>query len=176
MIRRNVLLFALAISATAVAALWQLSATVAAEASNEKGYLLKEEPKNAKGVVKLRKDAKNGEEVVVVGRIGGRVNPWIKGAAAFSIVDEAVKSCDQIEGDNCPTPWDYCCEAGLPQKTVFVTFVDGAGKIVKKDARQLLKVRELQTVVVKGKVKRDKKDNVSIQATKVYVRTPKDKE
>jgi hypothetical protein len=88
-------------------------------------------------------------------------------------VDEAVKSCDQIPGDNCPTPWDYCCEVGLPQKTVFVAFVDEAGKVVKKDARQLLKLKELQTVVVKGKVKRDKADNVSIQATNLYVRPSK---
>ena len=124
-------------------------------------------------MIKVRKEAKNGEEVVVVGRIGGRKNPWIKGAAAFSIVDEAVKSCDQIPGDNCPTPWDYCCEVGLPQKTVFVTFVDDAGKIVKQDARQLLKVKELQTIVVKGKVKRDKADNVSVQATHVFVRHDK---
>ena len=144
-----------------------------AEAPSEKGYLLKEEPKEAKAVIKVRKDAKNGDEVVVVGRIGGRANPWVKGAAAFSIVDEAVKSCDQIPGDNCPTPWDYCCEVGLPQKTMFVTFVDEAGKVVRKDARQLLKVKELQTVVVKGKVKRDKADNVSIQATNLYVRPSK---
>jgi len=150
-------------------------AAVAAEtsAADEKGYLLKEEPKDAKGVAKLKKEAKNGEDVVIVGRIGGRKNPWIKGAAAFSIVDEGVKSCDQIHGDSCPTPWDYCCMADLPKSTVFVTFVDDAGKVVKKDARQLLKVKELQTVVVKGRVKRDKTNNVSIQATKVYVRPAK---
>ncbi len=143
------------------------------DAADQKGYLLEEEPKDAKAVIKVRKEAKNGDEVVVVGRIGGRTNPWVKGAAAFSIVDEVVKSCDQIPGDTCPTPWDYCCEAGLPEKALFVSLVDDAGKIVKKDARQLLKVRELQTVVIKGKVKRDKTNNVSIQATGLYARPAK---
>jgi hypothetical protein len=174
--RRNTAGLALIISAIATAAFLlgkPLTSAAKAAAAAEKGYLLKEEPKDAKAVVKVRKEGKNGEDVIVVGRIGGRTNPWIKGAAAFTMVDEAVKSCDQIPGDNCPTPWDYCCETGLPQKTVLVTLVDEAGKIVKKDARQLLKVRELQTVVVKGKVKRDKTDNVSIQATNVFVRTEK---
>jgi hypothetical protein len=172
---RNATWLTLIVSAIGIAFIHTESVAFAAEAeaAAEKDYLLKEEPKDAKAVVKVRKEAKNGEEVIVVGRIGGRRNPWVKGAAAFSIVDEAVKSCDQIPGDTCPTPWDYCCEAGLPQKTVFVTFVDGSGKIVKKDARELLKVRELQTVVVKGKVKRDKTDNVSIQATNVFVRKDK---
>jgi hypothetical protein len=150
-----------------------LSSAAEAKESAQKGYLLEKEPKDAQAVIKIRKEAKNGEEVVVIGRIGGRANPWIKGAAAFSIVDEAVKSCDQVPGDECPTPWDYCCEVGLPQKTVFVSFVDEGGKIVKKDARELLKVRELQTVVIKGIVKRDKTENVSIQATSVYVRPEK---
>ena len=173
--RRNTTWLVLTVSAMALASLLLGKATLAAESepASEKGYLLKEEPKDAKAVVAVRKEGKNGEDVVIVGRIGGRKNPWIKGAAAFSIVDEAIKSCDQIPGDTCPTPWDYCCEVGLPQKTVLVTFVDDAGKVVKKDARQLLKVKELQTVVVKGKVKRDKTDNVSIQATNVFVRNDK---
>lgn len=146
---------------------------LADETERPKGYLLKEEPEDAKEVKAVRKEAKHGDEVVIVGRIGGRKNPWVKGAAAFSIVDTSLKSCDQIPGDNCPYPWDYCCEADLGKSTVFVTFVDDAGKIVKEDARKLLKVKELQTVVIEGKVKRDKADNVSILASKLYVRKDK---
>jgi hypothetical protein len=145
----------------------------AADGEAEKGYLLKEEPKDAKEVKQVKEKAKNGDEVIIVGRIGGRRNPWVKGAAAFSIVDTSLKSCDQIPGDNCPTPWDYCCEADINKSAVFVTFVDDQGKIIKKDARQLLKVKELQTVVIQGKVKRDKTDNVSILASKLYVRNDK---
>jgi hypothetical protein len=144
-----------------------------AETTREKGFLLKKEPEDAKQVKAIREKAKNGEAVVVVGRIGGRTNPWVKGTAAFSIVDSSLKSCDQIEGDACPTPWDYCCEADINKSTLLVAFVDDAGKIVKKDARQLLKVKELQTVVVQGKVKRDKSNNVSLLASKLYVRNLK---
>jgi hypothetical protein len=163
--------------AVVVAALgwsWGDSAlVVAAEPAATKGLLLKEEPKDAKEVKAVRAKAKHGEDVVVVGRIGGRKNPWIKNAAAFSIVDTSLKSCDQIPGDTCPYPWDYCCEADLGKSTVFVTFVDDAGKLVKQDARKLLKVKELQTVVIEGKVKRDKANNVSIVASKIFVRQDK---
>ena len=149
----------------------QSPSALAVEPAAPKGYLLKKEPKDAKEVKAVRAKAKNGDDVVVVGRIGGRKNPWVKGAAAFSIVDTSLKSCDEIPGDTCPYPWDYCCEADLGKATVFVTFVDDAGKIVKQDARKLLKVKELQTVVIEGKVKRDKADNVIILASKLYART-----
>ena len=105
-----------------------------------------EQPKDAADVIALRKDAKDKQDVVVVGRIGGRPNPWIKGAAAFSIVDRSLKPCNEIEGDTCKTPWDYCCEADLPKATVLVMFVDDEGKIVKQDARELLGVKELDTL------------------------------
>ena len=103
-----------------------LRADAAAEANST--FLLDEEPQGAVDVLAFRKDAKDQQDVVVVGRIGGRVNPWIKGTAAFPIVDRSLKPCNEIEGDTCATPWDYCCEAELPQATVLVMFVDETGK------------------------------------------------
>jgi hypothetical protein len=133
-------------------------------------YLLASEPSGAMDVVAVRADAKDQDEVVVIGRIGGRRDPWIKGTAAFPIVDRSAKACNEIEGDTCPTPWDYCCEANLPDKTVLVMLVDESGKTIKQDARQLLNVKELQTVVVKGKAKRDKEGNITVLASKLHVR------
>ncbi len=138
-------------------------------------YLLKDEPAKAADVITTREKAKDKDDVVVVGRIGGRPNPWVKGAAAFSIVDTSLKACNEIPGDKCETPWDYCCEANLPKATVLVTIVDEAtGQTVKQDARELLKARELQTVVVAGKARRDKAGNVSIAASKVFIRPDKE--
>lgn len=134
-------------------------------------YKLAEEPKDAADVKAVRHDAKDQDEVTVVGRIGGRVNPWIKGAAAFSIVDRSLKPCNEIEGDTCKTPWDYCCESDLAKATVLVMFVDADGKIVKQDARELLGVKELDTLFIQGKAKRDKQGNVTIMASKVFVPT-----
>jgi hypothetical protein len=142
-----------------------------AMAAEGDAYKLAEAPKDAAEVLATREAAKDQQPVVVVGRIGGRTNPWIKGVAAFSIVDRSLTPCNEIEGDTCPTPWDYCCEADLPKATVFVTFVDGDGKVVKQDARELLGVKELDTVFIEGKAKRDKAGNVTVVASKLFVQS-----
>src|SRR5262245_62041650 len=96
----------------------------AVRAADGDAYKMAEAPKDASDVIPARKTAKNEDAVVVVGRIGGRANPWIKGAAAFSIVDRSLTPCNEREGDTCKTPWDYCCESNLPKATVLVMFVD----------------------------------------------------
>jgi hypothetical protein len=133
-------------------------------------YLLEKEPKNPRQVNAIRDKAKDGEDVFVTGRIGGQENPWIKDVAVFSIVDTSLKSCDQNPDETCPTPWDYCCEADVAKSTLLIKFTDETGKLIKQDARELLGVKELQTVVVQGKVKRDKNNNVSLMASKIYVK------
>jgi len=52
-----------------------------------------------------------------------------------------------------------------------VKIVDEVGKLVADDARKLLGVKELLTVVVQGKAQRDDQGNLSIAASKVFVRT-----
>lgn len=70
-------------------------------------YLLESEPENAANVIKVREEAKDEDDVVIDGRIGGRVNPWVNGQAAFLLVDSSLKSCVEC-GHKCPKPWDYC--------------------------------------------------------------------
>lgn len=142
----------------------------------DKSYLLEKAPPHATDVTAIRKDAKDQQEVVVVGRVGGRKSPWVKGAAAFSIVDRSLKACSERPGDTCPTPWDFCCEADLPKATLLVLVQDADGKLIKKDARDLLSLKELDTVFIQGKAKRDKTGNVSILASKFYVADDKSKQ
>ena len=134
-------------------------------------YLLGQEPAEANDVVGVRETAKHGDAVVIVGRIGGSANPWIEDRAAFSIVDRSLKACSDIPGDSCPIPWDYCCETDkLPTGTALVKVVDGEGNLVKEDARQLLGVKELATVVLKGKAERDETGNLTILANGVFIK------
>ena len=51
-----------------------------------------------------------------------------------------------------------------------VKVVDENGSLVKADARELLKVKELSTVVVKGKAQRDEAGNLTVLASGVYVK------
>lgn len=63
-------------------------------------YVLHAEPEAAKGVLDLRKESKDGDDVVVIGRVGGSKQPVIKDRAAFTIVDMSLKPCDG-DADEC---------------------------------------------------------------------------
>lgn len=137
-------------------------------------YLLDDEPTDAIEVAAARESAKNGDEITVVGRIGGSLEPWVKNVAAFSIVDSSLRACsdETEEGEvcSCKTPWDYCCETHkLPNAMVLVKFVDEGGKVVPHDAKENFGVMELDTVVVKGKAKRDDAGNLTILAKSMFV-------
>jgi hypothetical protein len=147
------------------------STTVAPSGPSAEGrkFVLAAAPEGAQQVIAARADVAADAEVVVVGRIGGSTQPFVDGMAAFSIVDSSLKACSDIPGDTCPTPWDYCCEAGLPKARMLVKFVDDGGEVVTSDARTLLGVAELQTVYVRGKAQRDADGNLSLLASQIYV-------
>lgn len=139
--------------------------------SSDNALLLKSEPAKSQTVIAARKEAKDGDPIVVTGRIGGDVDPWIEGRAAFSIVDQTLIPCNERPGDDCKTPWDYCCDTDrLPTSRATVKFVDDEGKTLATDARKLLGVKELQTVVITGKAKRDEAGNLTVLATGLYVK------
>lgn len=135
-------------------------------------FVLPAAPENAQGVLAVRQTAAGGEEVVVVGRIGGSTQPFVEGMAAFSLVDNSLRACSDIPGDQCPTPWDFCCEADLPKARTLVKFVDESGQIIPTDARTLLGVSELQTVYVRGQAHRDADGNLTVLARGVYMLPP----
>lgn len=92
--------------------------TETASPNNEaatKKYVLAVEPKGSIEVIKARETMKDGDEVVIVGRVGGTVGtegdvgvPWVKGLAAFRIVDSSLKTCTEVGSHDCASPWDYC--------------------------------------------------------------------
>jgi hypothetical protein len=51
-----------------------------------------------------------------------------------------------------------------------VKFVDDGGKTLKQDARKLLGIEPLQTVVVRGKAKRDAEGNLTVLAAALHIR------
>lgn len=109
--------------------------------------MLAQEPAGAKNVAEVRQHGTDGEEVVVAGWVGGSLEPIIKGRAAFTMVDLGLPPLE------CTTkPYSYCCmpkEVLLPN-LIMVKFVDGDGKTILKDARELLGIKEGCIVVVRG--------------------------
>ncbi|QEG38422.1 hypothetical protein UC8_03790 [Roseimaritima ulvae] len=141
----------------------------AAPAAAGSEYLVDSEPAGAVGVGQARQDSENDQAVTLVGIVGGSTKPFVDGLAAFTIVDPKVPYCAADEG--CATPWDYCCETeAVKDNIATVKVVDAEGKPVATDARELLKVKELSTVVVEGTAQRDDQGNLSVLAKKVYVR------
>lgn len=133
-------------------------------------YLLATAPEEAVEVIEARASAKDGEEITVIGRIGGGKTPWIDGRAAFSVVDRSLKPCSDVPGDNCPTPWDYCCQTDkLPNATALIKVVDAHGQLVKTAAKNIPGVKELAIVVVRGTAQRDEAGNLTVVAHGVYV-------
>jgi len=55
-------------------------------------------------VIAARKEAKDGDAIVLAGRIGGSMKPWVEGRATFWIVDASL-SCKEADGTECP---EYC--------------------------------------------------------------------
>ena len=147
------------------------SASESKPSANGDQYLVSTEPADGKDVIAVRNSAKDGEEIVIIGRIGGSSNPWVEGRAAFYIVDRSLKACNDIPGDMCPKPWDYCCETSkLPTSIALVKVVDKHGTLVSTDAHELLKVKPLNTVVIKGSAVRDDAGNLTVLANQIHIK------
>jgi hypothetical protein len=78
------------------------------EAQGDSKYLVSTELAGAKGVLDVRKDAKDGDDVTVVGRIGGSKKPILDGLATFTLVDPSLQSCIDKGMPDTDTPWDFC--------------------------------------------------------------------
>ncbi|MDA7978532.1 MAG: hypothetical protein MPJ50_07155 [Pirellulales bacterium] len=130
-------------------------------------YFLAAEPENPINIHDAFKADNDGEEITLVGRIGGSPDPWVEGRASFTLTDMSKLPC--ADDHNCPTPWDYCCSGDLSEFMASVKISD-EGKTVNADARTAFGLKELETVVVEGTVQRDEGGNLRVLANGIYVR------
>jgi hypothetical protein len=133
-------------------------------------FHLAAEPAGAKPVAEVHAAAQDGEEVVLVGAVGGSADAFVAGVAAFTIVDPALETCVE-DGSGCPTPWDYCCEepANLSRNTATIEFRE-ADQLHTASPRGFHGLDHMLTVVVKGTAQRDDQGNLTVVAEGVHVR------
>lgn len=134
------------------------------------------EPADAKCVSVVKKDAKKGDTVIVKAKIGGRSEPFVKNRAIVIVADRCLKSCDQIPGDTCAKPWDYCCEPpeSLKANTMTLQFVDDAGKVIKTGAQGIHHLEPLALIVVEGTIaEKDDKGTCVVHVKRLFVEKPK---
>jgi hypothetical protein len=136
-----------------------------------KGFILGAVPEGSKMVEEVKKAAKKGDTVVIRGRIGGSVEPFVDGRAVFTIVGPGIKSCAEEPDDPCKTPWDYCCEtkADIVLHSATVQVLDGAGKPLKIGMKGRSGLKELSDVSVVGKVMSMEGKAMVVQATGLYI-------
>ena len=121
----------------------------------------------------VKTDARPGDEVVFLARIGGRIEPFVQDLAMFITADPSLQSCEiKSEEDYCPVPQDYCCEdqdrlrQGLA--TIQLTSLEGA--IIPVSAKGAGGLESLKFVVVSGEVKDRNDDGLFIvDASKIWV-------
>ena len=165
--RSTQLIFATAITIAIVSGCAK-SSTEPAAAGPIRNVHLSQEPAGAVEVLDARDEAKDGEPIVLVGRLGGNLNPRIDGRAAFLLVDTRIlPSC--AEGDHCEAGCPDCSKEMLAASTM-VKFLGDEGKVLSVDARDLLGIKDESTVVVRGIASRDATGNLSIAAEGVFVR------
>jgi hypothetical protein len=130
-------------------------------------------PAGAKDVAAAR-NASDGEEVVVRGRIGGSEKPFTEARAVFQLVDLALQTCDKTGPmHNCKTPWDYCCDdkADVFGKSVTVQVLGPAGQPIRASLDGVGGLKPMSEVAVKGRVKKSPDGKaVTVNATELYVK------
>jgi hypothetical protein len=136
----------------------------------QSAWSLSAEPAGAVSVVDAQKAAPK-EDVVVV----GRVRLLVTGLAAFTMVDTSVAYCGDPQASKdgkkqmeeiCEQPWDYCCNEQEAAEKQIAVVVPGPGGSAAKGA--IPELRNLDLVVVKGRLVKDKAGNVELAAVGWY--------
>ena len=133
-------------------------------------YWAAEAPSGASDIAAARKAAKDGAEMTVI----GLVQDFSKTQSQFFVADRALIPCNEREGDNCPTPWDYCCEdkPKLQAGLLTVELRDGK-KLIKSSLEGFHGFTHLKEAIVKGKAEVDSSGNVVLVAHALHIREAK---
>ena len=118
------------------------------------------------------KGAKAGDSVVFEARVGGRRDSFIENRAMFFVADPSILSCDQLHGDTCKTPWDYCCEPrdNLAKHMATIQVVDAKGEALKFSIQNTHGLDHLKTIVVSGVVKEASDGVFVVNADSIHVK------
>lgn len=144
----------------------QTLSTTSLSSNFDPSLIAQAEPAEPISVGQARQQAQHDQVIQMEGRIGGPSTPFIKGLAAFTMVDFSIPECCDEE---CSTV--ECSPEELAKNLATIKFVDQSGKPIPIDARELLNVREKLNVVVEGIAQRDQHGNLTVLAEKIFVRS-----
>ena len=135
--------------------------------------LLTEPPEDAVTITEARQNPAPGTKVILSGKVMGNENPIIKSRALLTLGDPAkLTSCDLVPGDECPTPWDVCCDDPdlITASIATIQVLDEQGKPLKAGLRGLGGLKELSSLIVVGEVAEGSNEkNFLVNATGIHV-------
>lgn len=125
-------------------------------------------PAKSENVIEAKQSAKDGQNIVLV----GRVKDFVDGASVLTLADESLEDCTRHEMDSCPTPWDYCCVAPdvVSSGTATVKLVNAAGEPMLTGLKGVKGIDHLVQLAAEGKVVRDETGNLVVEASRLYVK------
>ncbi len=133
-------------------------------------WVLTSAPSEWREIGEAKQNAQQGEQIVLRGRIGGRVKPMTEGSPAFVMMDASIPSCADKEDDHCSIPWDYCCETPetIAANIATVIVVDESGNPVSSELTSA-GLEPLDEVIVVGTVDaRPNQSVLTIRATGIH--------
>lgn len=135
--------------------------------------LLEEAPGGAVGITEARKDPTPGREIVLSGKVMGKMSPFVDGYALVTLGDPTrITSCDLRTGDDCPTPWDVCCDDQdvITASIATVQVVGEDGRPLRQSLKGIGGMKELSSLVVKGTIaKGSNPNNLLVNATGIHI-------
>ena len=129
-------------------------------------------PDGAVSLIAAKTEAKTGDRVVFEAVVGGRAMPFVENRAVFFVTDPSIPSCDQLHGDRCKQPWDYCCEPkdNLLKHMATVQIVDASGRPLRASIEGAHGLDPLAKIVVTGTVLQKEDGVFIVNAERVHVR------
>ena len=139
-------------------------------------YYVNEAPAAAKQISEIFADPVPGKEIVVSGEVMGRMHPFVDGRGMVMLGDPTkITPCNRIPGDECPTPWDNCCDDPevLKKSITTIQFLDDDGKIIRAGLKGYKGIKELSFLTVKGTIAEGSNaNNLLVNAESFHITEP----
>ncbi len=139
-------------------------------------FYTEEAPADPAQISEVFSDPTPGREIVLAGEVMGRTQPFIDGRAMVVLGDPTkITPCNRIPGDECPTPWDVCCDDPDVIKTSVATIqlLGEDGRPLKAGLQGYRGITELSYLTVKGTIAEGSNDkNLLVNASAFSVTDP----
>lgn len=147
-----------------------------ADGSALDSFYVDEAPADSQQISAIFADPTPGREIVVSGEVMGRMHPFVEGRGMVMLGDPTkVTPCNRIPGDECPTPWDCCCDDPevLKKSITTIQFLDDEGKIIRNGLRGYKGIEELTFLTVKGTIAEGSNaENLLVNAQQFHITEP----